>query len=52
MTSSTEKNQPKQEETFKDKTELAFALEKLFSILADESAIVVEDFSIEKILNY
>ena len=37
--------------TFKDK-DLAFALEKILSVLADKSAIIVEDFNIEKILSH
>ena len=51
MTSNTEKNQPKKDETFEDK-DLAFALEKILSVLADKSAIIVEDLNVEKILNY
>ena len=51
MTSSkASENQPKEENNEK-KIELAFALEKVFSVLADRTAIVTENIDIEKFLS-
>ncbi len=51
MTSSkTSENQPK-EENNESKIELASALEKVFSVLADRTAILTENIDIEKIIS-